>query len=321
MLGPIGPLANRFLRSRGFIITRPTEIEKTFTRSFWEDWFSTDVQLFASIYGRNRATLAGVEQWISDETLTKSLWRYGVPVGWNESHSSSVDRTGLADIESEITAADLLSFVARQLGPDISYLEIGVSVGKNLLQMDRQISNSYLLGMDVEELNPVLRNQFSDCSDVAQLSTPYLVETLSKGLVEKRTSLKRLRSPDNGNTFEYLSGDQFLDTTWKILIGKKFNLIFSDGVHTAEALRAELRFLMKYDLIDKKRFVMFWDDLQSVAMQSAFLDNARVLSDAFGRDDDAISLFELHGSYGMKRVMGMFSSLPPLKTSGCRLMV
>ena len=192
MLGPIGPIAANFLRSRGFIITRPTEIEKTFTRSFWKEWFSTDLNLFASVYEQNRATLAGVKNWVSEETLAEFLWRYGVPVEWNEAYTctSSVDQTGLMEIETEITAADLLSFVARRLGVNVSYLEIGVSTGKNLLQIDRQVSNANLVGLDVEELNPILRSQFSDCVNVGEPSAPYFVETLSKGLVEKRTSLR-----------------------------------------------------------------------------------------------------------------------------------
>ena len=309
VLGPIGPIASNFLRSRGFIITRPTEIEKTFTRSFWKDWFSTDIKMFASVYERNRATLAGVENWVSEKTLAGSLWRYGVPVELNERHTSSVEQTGLNDVQSEITAADVLSFVARRLGSEVSYLEIGVSVGKTLLQIDRQVSNASLVGLDVEELSPILRNQFSDCVSVGEPSAPYLVETLSKGPVEKRTSLKRLTSGERGNTFEYLSGDQFLDSTWALLDGKNFNLIFSDGVHSAEALRTELKFLLKYKLIDQNRCVMLWDDLHSLDMQSAFLDNARTLCKMFNRNDNAISLYRLHGTYGMKRPMGMFSSL------------
>ena len=311
MLGPIGPFASNFLRSRGFIITRPTEIEKTFTRCFWKDWFSTDIKLFASVYERNRSTLAGVKSWVSDETLAGSLWRYGVPVEWRETYTSasSVEQTGLMEIESEITAADMLSFVSRRLGQGVSYLEIGVSVGKNLLQIDRQVSNASLVGLDVEELNPFLRNQFSGCVNVGESSAPYLVETLSKGLVEKRTSLKALTSSERRNTFEYLSGDEFLDSTWALLKGKHFNLIFSDCVHSGEALRTELKFLLKYKLIDPNRCVMFWDDLHSLDMQLAFLDNARTLCKMFNRDDNAISMYRLHGTYGVKRPMGMFSSL------------
>ena len=308
MLGPIGPVVSNFLRRRGFVITRPSEIEKTFTRSFWKDWFSTDVKLFASVYEQNRATLAGVRSWISDETLARSLWRYGVPVEWNEKYVSSIGQTGLEEIESEITAADILSFAARKLGLGICYLEIGVSVGKNLLQIERQVSNASLVGLDVEELNPSLRSQFSDCISVGEPSAPYLVQTLSKGLVEKRTSVKKLTARERGNTFEYISGDQFLDSTWALLDGRSFNLIFSDGVHTPKALRAELQFLLKYNLIDSHRCIMLWDDLFDLDMQAAFLDNARTLCKMFDRDDDAISLFQLYGTYGIKRLMGMFSS-------------
>ena len=93
-----------------------------------------------------------------------------------------------------------------------------------------------------------------------------------------------------------------------MLKGRSFNLIFSDGVHSAKALRTELQFLIKYKLIDLNRCVMFWDDLHSLDMQSAFLDNARTLCKMFGRDDSAISLFQLHSTYGMRRPMGMFSS-------------
>jgi hypothetical protein len=307
--GPIVPIARKFLRSRGFIITRPTEIEKAFTRSFWKDWFSTDIKMFATVYERNRATLAGVKNWVSEKTLAGSLWRYGVPAEWNETHTSSVEQTGLMDVQSEITAADVLSFVARRLGSGVSYLEIGVSVGKNLLQIDRQVSNASLVGLDIEELNPILRNQFSDCVGVGEPSAPYLVESLSKGPVEKRTSLKRLTSGERGNTFEYLSGDQFQDPAWVLLDGKHFNLIFSDGVHSAEALRTEIKFLLKYKLIDQNRCVMFWDDLDSLDMQSAFLDNARTLCKMFNRNDNAISLYRLHGTYGNKRPIGIFSSL------------
>jgi hypothetical protein len=309
MLGPIGPAIKKLLQTRGYIVTRPTEIEKNFTRSVWKQWFASDPRLFASVYEQNRKTLATVQNWISDETLAGSLWRYGVPVGWNESHAALIDRTGLLDMESEVTAADLLSFVAKRIGAKISYLEIGVSVGKNLLQIDRQLTGAKLVGLDIEELNPVLKHQFSHVTDVGTPSAPYQVETLSRGRVEKRTTLKRCISQERGNIFEYLSGDQFLDATWAMLAGTRFNLIFSDGVHSAEALRTELDFLMKYQLIDRNRFVMFWDDLQSDAMQLAFVDNARTLCEMFGREDSAISLYQLHGSYGMKRPMGMFSSI------------
>lgn len=305
MLGPIGPLASNYMRAKGFIITRPTWIEKQFTRSIWSA-LGTDPHLFASVYSENRKTLASIDNWISDAALASSLWRYGVPIEWNESQNA-IDRTGLNDIECEITASDILGFAARRLGPGLSYLEIGVSVGKNLLQIERLVEGAQLVGLDVETLNPVLRRQFNQCTDIDRPSDSYEVETLSGKPASKKTTLQRLRS--ERNTFDYLSADQFRDDTWSRLDGRKFNLIFSDGVHSAKALRSEFQFLLSHNLIDSTRCVMFWDDLHGIEMQSAFLDNARTLCKMFNKPDDAISIFRLHGSYGMQRPMGMFSSI------------
>jgi hypothetical protein len=56
----LGPLASNYMRNKGFIITRPSWIEKRFTKSFWKNWFSVDPELFASVYSANRNTLASV---------------------------------------------------------------------------------------------------------------------------------------------------------------------------------------------------------------------------------------------------------------------
>ena len=89
MLGPIGPIVGNFLRSRGYVLRRKTEIENTFTRSAWKDWFSTDLKQFVSVYEQNRNTLAGVKNWISEETLAGSISRYG---GWKNDYTLSKAR-------------------------------------------------------------------------------------------------------------------------------------------------------------------------------------------------------------------------------------
>jgi hypothetical protein len=310
-LGFVGPTIKRALNRRGYIITRPTEIERKWLRSYWRELFSRDPALFGSIYAKNREALQSVPSWVSTGTLGRSLWRYGVPLGWvDETEPGSIDRTVLSDFESEITSADLLGFVARlHFREKLSYLEIGVSVGKNLHQVQSQVLDASFVGIDIEEINPVLREQFSSCEVIWRSDAPYPVQTLSKGIVQKNATCVRLVSQRTGNTLDYVSADQFRDDTWASLKGRHFNLVFSDGVHTPEALRSELQFLIKYELIHPSRFVMFWDDLNHPEMQRAFLDNAKSLCRMFDRGDEAISLFVMHGSYGMKRPMGIFSSL------------
>jgi hypothetical protein len=307
-LGIIGPAVKSFLNRRGYVISRPTEIERSLLRSYWRQWFSHDPALFAEIYAKNRKTLKSVSDWISADSLERSLWRYGVPADWTtDTNLGFVDRTTLAEIESEVTSADLLGFVARFCLQKLSYLEIGVSVGKTLLQVQIQASGAELVGVDVEEINPVLRKQFDTFEEIWRGERAYPVETLYKGIVQKISTMHRLTS--RNNVFDYLSADQFRDDTWARLAGKRFNLVFSDGVHTPEALRSELQFLIKHDLIDRERFIMCWDDLWDYGMQSAFLDNAKTLCRMFNRGDEAISLYLMHGSYGFKRPMGLFSSV------------
>jgi hypothetical protein len=315
--GFIGPAVKRYLVRRGYTIRRPTEIERSHRRSYWHQWLSRDPALFCAVYAKNRETLKAIPNWVAADTMERSLWRYGVPIQLTSPIAGTVDRIPLTEIEYEITSPDLLAFIARLCLPKLSYLEIGVSVGKTLLQMNYQVSGATFVGVDLEEINPVIREHFDSCQEKWRAPSSYLVETLFKGPVKKIATSHQLTSRRTGNVLEYVSADQFNDDTWASLRGYQFNLIFSDGVHTGEALRTELQFLIKYDLIDRNRFIMFWDDLNSPEMQAAFVDNARTLCRLFNRGDEAFSLYDLRGSYcdydengrSITRPMGIFSSV------------
>jgi hypothetical protein len=294
--------AGNFLKSRGYLISKPTEIEKRYMRSPWAYLITHDPSRFAVTYSKNRKLLASVPQWISQETLNSSLWRYGVPAEWDLARNGDMYSSGLPDEDPEITSADILAFIASYL-PDLRYLEIGVSVGKTFLQICDQFPSADIVGLDVEDVNPVLLSRFTRPKITWKADAPYEVDTLSGQPVKKLATMTELSS-----NVHYLSADQFRDETWQKLSGRRFNLVFSDGIHSSAALRTELQFLLKNDLIDRERFAMFWDDLWGDDMQSAFLDNAKGLCSLFGCDDDAISLFKMHGSYGYERPMGLFFS-------------
>ena len=301
LFGLIKRTARNFIQSRGYVISKPTEIEKRYLRSPWA-YLTRAPSRFATVYANNRKLLKSVTSWISPQALNGSLWRYGVPVEWDAAQHGAMNRSGLPDVDSEITSADLLAFIASQF-QDLRYLEIGVSVGKTFLQICDQFRSAQIVGLDVEDVNPALLSRFHQPQVTWRAPTPYEVETLSGQRAIKHATMTALSS-----TVHYLSADQFRDDTWQRLAGRKFNLVFSDGVHSAAALRTELLFLLKYNLIDGERFAMFWDDLWGDDMQSAFLDCAKTLCSRFGRGDDAIALFTLHGSYGYQRPMGLFCS-------------
>jgi hypothetical protein len=299
-------MINNTLRRGGYVITRPTQIERTFSRNPWGTLFGTNPALFAEVYSQNRTTLQQIPQWASQGILDNSLWRYGIPVEWAISQRGVPDRTGLDDVEPNITTADVLAFLARQTG-SLSYLEIGVSVGKTLLQIERQTKNAHIVGLDIEEINPVLRDHFDSCELKWSGHATYKVDAINGRKVSKLPKLLSLRDEKRNVSFDYLSADQFRDDTWQHLSGRKFNLIYSDGVHSGTALHSEFSFLRKYDLIDTSHpFAMVWDDMWNMEMQSAFFAIAKELCAIFKADDDSISLYTLHGSYGLQHPVALF---------------
>lgn len=298
MFGPLGPaLKQRLLTNRGYHLYRPTTLERELLRSPFEDWFRKDVNLLARIYSTNREALAEVPQWVRAEDLTDSLWRYGVPEQW-DTDKQGLAMTGLNEIEAEPTYSDLIAFICAGLA-DLRYLEIGISVGKNFFQIARNFPDATLAAIDVENPNPVLVEAMGLSLTATEHPIIQTVETLSG--VNRDV---RLTTHADGKVI-YVQGDQFRSETWATLQSNAFNFIFSDGVHSGHAVRSELEFLLQHGLIDTSGpFVMYWDDLVNIEMQSAFNDCAVKLHELFGRGWHG--LHWIHGTYGEKRLNGLF---------------
>ncbi len=158
--GPIGPAIKNFLIRRGYTVGRRTEIERSYAKSYWQEWLIRDLSLFSAVYTQNRNTLKAIPNWVTDDVLNHSLWRYGVPVELTSPIIGSSNRIPLTEIEYEITSPDLLAFIARLCLPKLTYLEVGVSVGKTLLQMHHQLSEATFVGIDIEQINHVIVEHF-----------------------------------------------------------------------------------------------------------------------------------------------------------------
>lgn len=309
MFGPIGRVAKSGLTRAGYELYRPTQFERTHLRSIWDDWFSADPMNFARIYQENRDTLKRVKTWADRSELETSLWRYGVPEEWDSDDIGAVITTRLNQIQMEVTYSDLLAFVGAQLDRPVSYIEIGVSVGKNFLQMCHHFRDGSVVGLDVERVNPRLSREFASEQVVWTSERTYVVDTLTGGKDSANIHLSHhvLVRPSSRPVL-YVRGDQFSDDTWASLQGRQFNLVFSDGVHEAGALRRELNLLLKYDLIvSEGPFAMVWDDLVDIHMQRAFVENARRLRSRFG-PESWFGLHWIHGTYGSRRLNGIFST-------------
>jgi hypothetical protein len=200
----------------------------------------------------NRETLQLVGDWINEDAFARSFFKYGVP-----DFLRPMINQPIGDAP---TYTDLMTLIAQRHFSRINYLEIGVSVGKNFFQLLNALNNAGLTGFDIEEINPVLADRLSSMSRT-EWPTP-------------SDSIKKTPSSLSTYTFDtkkvnYLSADVWDANSWSKLEGNKFNLVFSDALHTPQAILFEFEMLVKYRLLDE-RFVIVWDDLVGKMRNSFF---------------------------------------------------
>lgn len=210
-------------------------------------------EAFSNIILRNREIIRSIDKWLDEESYNKSNFLYGLP--------GHVKHMIDAPVNDEITYSDAIVYLSRYLKKKITYLELGVSFGKNFYQVLNQIQDAIAIGFDIEKLSPVLRNQLKN---ETLLDT---WKTVSKMKKEQYSSLSEYTF--NDSIVQYISGDIFQEDSWKRLEGKKFNLIFSDAFHEPRALFIEHEMLEKFNLLDADEFIMIWDDLGG-EMEKAF---------------------------------------------------
>jgi hypothetical protein len=204
------------------------------------------------IIKKNRESLKQVQTWIDQEAFAKSYYKYGVP----DYIMSLLDK----EINNDATYSDLMLHFSEQLST-VNYLELGVSVGKNFFQMANGFTSAKLTGFDIENINPVLKNKFSFIREETWDGLPGSLRTESSTLSEYKF---------NTNSISYVAGDIWNENCWARLKGNKFNIIFSDALHTPEALLWEYKMIDKYELLDDS-FIIIWDDLNNGLDQSFYL--------------------------------------------------
>lgn len=201
-----------------------------------------------AIHSRNRESLKSVAHWVDDGALEASYFKYGMP---DYAHSA-IDK----DIGDSATYTDMMLSLASRLVEPVRYLELGVSVGKNFFQVSRCLEGSSLMGFDIENINPVLASQFEL---VSERNWP----TMPTSIRKTESRLLTMTQQGSANQVKYLAGDVLDEGCWKELSKEgPFNLIFSDALHTTEALIWEYEMLVKYDLLNENDLIICWDDLE-----------------------------------------------------------
>jgi hypothetical protein len=225
----------------------------------------------------NRAALQSVDDWIDEEAFGRSYFQYGVP-GFLKPVINK-------PIGNAPTYTDAMVLLAKRYFQQLNYLEIGVSVGKNFFQLLNALDHAQFSAFDIEEINPVLAKKL-----VPGGKTEW--DTPAGSIKKNRSSLSAFTY--NNKKVKYLSGDVWDANSWSKLEGDKFNLVFSDALHTPKAILFEFEMLVKYRLLDD-RFVIVWDDLAG-KMKNSFFKIIRKYNSVYRIKD--IYLLEINGWVG-----------------------
>ena len=225
----------------------------------------------------NRASLQSVDNWIDEKAFTRSYFQYGVPGFLKEVINKPIGNAP--------TYTDLMVLLARRYFQKVNYLEIGVSVGKNFFQLLNALDNTRFSAFDIEEINPVLAGKLAPGART-EWDTP------ASSIKKNKSSLSTFDY--RGKKVDYLSGDVWDTNSWAKLEGNKFNLVFSDALHTPQAILFEFEMLVKYRLLDDQ-FIIVWDDLVG-KMKNSFFRIIRKYDTVYRIKD--IYLLEINGWVG-----------------------
>lgn len=223
----------------------PTIFKKLFSQKIVaQSEFRYEEQLLDDSIKENRKSLSEVKDWIDEDAFENSFFSYGVP----DFIKNDINKP----LDSAITYTDVMLYISRKHLEKVNYLEIGVSVGKNFFQLLNACNKgAKLSGFDIEEINPVVEKRLA-LKEKTEWDTP-------KGSIKK--TLSSLKKYDFGGVeVNYLCADIWDENSWGKLKGNKFNMIFSDALHTPKAILFEFEMMVKYELLDET-FIIVWDDL------------------------------------------------------------
>ena len=196
---------------------------------------------------QNKEALLAVESFIDPETYASSKDFYGLPV-YILKH---IDKT----YNKYPTYSDLILYLLNSFSKSPKYIEVGVSVLKNLYLISSGKSGLEIFAYDINKINPVVEK--------------YLQLEESKDNIKKYTH--------NANKISYFQGDVFETEDlqkFKNLI-KKVDFIFSDAHHSYEGLMSEYENLIK-DILNEE-FIVYYDDLSGDLLK-AFIEISQKLS-------------------------------------------
>ena len=258
-------------------VEAPTEV-----RTAHMEWLPRPT-IDASVIAANRQTLGRVDRWLADDVLAHAVSSYGLPDWARAAIDLPIDRSP--------TYSDLLCALAAGLDAPC-FLEIGVSVGKNLVQLWNHVEHATLVGIDREAINPRL-TAWLTAGERATCPTP------AESMKHTESSITEYRIDGRPTTsLWYLNGDEFDHQLWGELTRWRFNLVLSDALHVPAALRMEFDELTQRGLLDRDRGAIVWDDLQMPGLLTVVAAFRAPLEDYLGRPPVIFGVTEVAGWIG-----------------------
>ena len=234
-------------RYKKLIFVLVVKVQLLYLLAFY--YFNRNEELF-KIITKNRHYLKTINKFLPEVHYSQN--DYGV------------QRRIYNNLEKEIvrvpTYSDFLIFLINKLfKKNINYLEIGVSVLKNYLQINNGISDSNIVGFDINEINPNFKN------------------------------LNKIQK--NNNNLMYFKGSVLNKDDAKIFndfFVEEFDLIFSDALHEPEAIRSEFELIIKDNL--KQKFLIYYDDLDFAGIEEEL---EKIRKDLENHIDQKINFYTL----------------------------
>ena len=209
-------------------------------------------QLFKKIILNNRDYLKKIKTFIPLEDY--KINDYGIP--------NHIYKNINKQINKNPTYSDLIICLLISLKKEsLNYLEIGVSVMKNFMQVGNQIKNSNLVAYDINSIVSTFSNSFIADSDLSNLHHKF----------------------ENTNNFYYFNGDVLSKSDALKFSSKlqfRYDFIMSDAMHTKEGVIEEFKNLIIENLSNE--FVLYYDDLDFPELEEAVIDNFSKLNSIYG---------------------------------------
>lgn len=258
----------------------------------------------------NRETRKSVAQWITNDTIDRSIFQYGLGKNPKSLARDLVEDTGEAPIQH-----DLISQLGARMmaaGQPLRYMEIGVSVLKGMYTQSNFFRRASLTGVDIEDPNPLIEKRWAHKKVLASwktTETPEGQEDMRRAS-GRNTDYVYVYDGPNENTISYVAGDAFNAHTYghikTSIVDKQgpMNLVVSDGMHTGPAVEGEVDKLLSTGIIQfeqDKDFTMLWDDCHGEIYDAAKKNFEKLRTEFGQRRKVWFGKFEINGWVGWKQ--------------------